>query len=122
MSEKDKILGTAEAWESEALGANEKTVRKADKSINDKIDDDLGLQMISIRLDKKLIDSFKLLGTFHGIGYQPLMRDALKRFADGEMKAIVCGLVESQRKDQAQKSTVNAGAAKNPAAKMKKAA
>ena len=35
--------------------------------------------------------------------YQPLMRDALRRFAEHEMKAIVSGLVESQRKQKAQK-------------------
>jgi hypothetical protein len=55
-----------------------------------------------IRLEKKLIESFKALGSFHGLGYQPLMRDALKRFADAEMRAIVMGLVDSQKKEQAQ--------------------
>ena len=100
MNEKGKILGTDEAWESEVLGADEKHVRKANPKMSEQIDEALGLQMISIRLEKKLIDSFKLLGTFHGLGYQPLMRDALKRFADAEMKAIVSGIVESQRKEQ----------------------
>lgn len=52
------------------------------------MDEDLGLQMISIRLSKELINSFKLLGHKYGMGYQPLMREALKRFADGELKII----------------------------------
>lgn len=103
MSNKDKILGTEEAWETEKLGADEKHVKVADKELTKQIEDALGMQMISIRLDKGLIDSFKMLGAFHGIGYQPLMRDAMKRFADGEMKAIVSGLVKSQKEAESQK-------------------
>ena len=106
MSNKGKIPGTDDAWESEVLGADEKHTRSADHDLTKQIDDSLGLQMISIRLDKGLIESFKMLGSFHGIGYQPLMRDALKRFAEHEMKAIVSGVVESQRKQQAQKQPV----------------
>lgn len=106
MSTKDKILGTDEAWESEILGADEKHARSVDDSVTKQIDESLGLQMISIRLDKELIESFKMLGSFHGIGYQPLMRDALKRFAECEMKSIVSGVVESQRKQQAQKQSL----------------
>ena len=102
MSEKVTILGTDEAWESEQLGADAKHARAADGNLTNQIDEALGLQMISIRLEKSLIDSFKVLGSFHGLGYQPLMRDALKRFAEHEMKAIVSGLVESQRKQQGQ--------------------
>lgn len=103
MSGKEKILGTDDAWESEQLGADKKHARPVALEDAMQIDEALGLQMISIRLDKSLIDSFKTLGMFHGVGYQPLMRDALKRFAEAEMKAIVSGLVESQRKQQVQK-------------------
>lgn len=105
MSTKEKILGTDEAWESGQLGADEKHARLVDTETAGQIDDALGLQMISIRLDKSLIESFKMLGSFHGVGYQPLMRDALKRFAEAEMKAIVSGLVESQTKQQSQKQS-----------------
>ena len=107
MSNKDKIPGTEEAWESEQLGADEKYAKAVDGKLTCQIDEALGLQMISIRLEKGLIESFKMLGEFHGIGYQPLMRDALKRFADGEMKAIVSGMVESQRKQQSTKHRSN---------------
>lgn len=116
MTEREKILGTTEAWESETLGADEKHVRVASQETSKQVDEALGLQLISIRLDKSLIESFKILGAFHNIGYQPLMRDALKRFADGEMKAIVSGLVESQRKPE------KPAAAKPPSPKAKKAA
>ncbi len=98
MSTKGKIPGTDEAWESGQLGEDERFAKAVDGQLACQIDDALGLQMISIRLEKGLIESYKMLGAFHGIGYQPLMRDALKRFAESEMKAIVSGMVESQRK------------------------
>lgn len=104
---KDKILGTEEAWETEELGADEKHVKVAPHELTKQIEDTLGMQAISIRLEKSLIESFKMLGSFHGVGYQPLMRDALKRFADAEMKAIVSGIVESQRKQQPQNQPPN---------------
>ncbi len=46
------------------------------------------MQMISIRLHKELIEDFKKIAEFRGIGYQPLMRDALQRFAAAEYKLI----------------------------------
>ena len=104
MSTKGKIPGTEEAWESGQLGEDEKYAKAVDGNLTCQIDESLELQMISIRLEKGLIESFKMLGAFHGIGYQPLMRDALKRFADAEMKAIVSGMVESQKKQHPKKS------------------
>jgi uncharacterized protein (DUF4415 family) len=118
MSTKDKVIGTDEAWESGQLGTDEKHAHPVDAETAKQIDDALGLQMISIRLDKGLIESFKMLGAFHGLGYQPLMRDALKRFADAEMKSIVSGFVESQTKQQTHKRT----SAKVTPPKIKKAA
>jgi len=120
MSEKTKILSTDGAWESGELGESEKSARVADSAIKNRVDDALGLQMISIRLEKKLIDSFKVLGDFHGVGYQPLMRDALKRFAESEMKAIVSGWVESQKKEASQPR--RATSTKPAAPRMKRAA
>ncbi len=93
-----KVAGTVEAWELRELGADAPHAKPVSADFAQKIDESLGLQMISIRLDKGLIDSFKAIGAFHGIGYQPLMRDALKRFAEHELRNIVQGVVESQRK------------------------
>jgi hypothetical protein len=61
------------------------------------IDEALGLQMISIRLEQDLIESFKLLGTKYDMGYQPLMREALKRFVEGEFKMIASEALEKQK-------------------------
>ena len=100
MSEIKKIKGTVDAWDSKELGYSLEHAKAADEGLAKQIDESLGLQMISIRLNKELIDAFKLLGRFHGIGYQPLMRDALQRFATAEMKAVVSGMVESQKQQR----------------------
>jgi predicted DNA binding CopG/RHH family protein len=73
-----------EKWENGELGRDEAYVQRAPKS--SQTDDALALQMISIRLPKDLIETFKMIGAVHSIGYQPLMRTALQRFADGELK------------------------------------
>ena len=53
--------------------------------------------MISIRLEKDLIEPCKLLGTKYDMGYQPLMREALKRFIDGGFKMIASEALEKQK-------------------------
>jgi len=84
---KEKIKGTSEAWESGELGRDERYVRVSDVKPGD-LDDALSLQMISIRLQKELLEDLKFLARYHGMGYQPLMKQALRRFADAEMKRI----------------------------------
>jgi predicted DNA binding CopG/RHH family protein len=66
------------------------------------IDDALGLQMISIRLQRSLLNNLKLIADHHGIGYQPLIRDLLNRFAKAEMKQILSELVEEHKARLAQ--------------------
>lgn len=99
MTVKNKTKGvenTQDAWESGKLGRDRKHAVAAEKELGDQIDDALGLQMISIRLDKELIDTFKLLGRKYQMGYQPLMREALKRFVDGELKMVALEVLEKQ--------------------------
>lgn len=91
------IESTEEAWEDRKLGSDEAYAKVSSQSA-DEVDDALGLKMISIRLSNDLIESFKLLGIRHGMGYQPLMREALKRFADGEFKMIAKEILEEQSK------------------------
>ena len=91
-----EMTNTPEAWESGELGQSLEHVRVAPSKLASEIDDALGLQMISIRLDKELIDMFKLLGGKYQMGYQPLMREALKRFVDGELKMVALEALEKQ--------------------------
>ena len=85
MATKANIAGTTEAWESGALGQSAEHVKKVPADTANKIDEALGLQAISIRLPKAVIETYKMLAGMHGVGYQPLMRDALWRLAQGEM-------------------------------------
>jgi uncharacterized protein (DUF4415 family) len=99
-SKKVKIENSAEAWENGDLGNDLKHAKVVDKKIGTQIDEALGLQMISIRLEQDLIESFKLLGTKYDMGYQPLMREALKRFVEGEFKLIASEALEKQRAEK----------------------
>ena len=49
----------------------------------------LGLQMVSMRLQPELVDNLKQIAAHHGIGYQPMIRDLLNRFAHSEIQQIL---------------------------------
>lgn len=67
-------------WENRELGASEEYVRKASSEREKALDESLGLQTISIRLQKSLIDNLKKLAEEDGIGYQPYVRQVLMRY------------------------------------------
>jgi hypothetical protein len=102
-----KILGTPQAWEERKLGAEEEFAAPAATSVelNAQIDDMLALRMISIRLPESLIEDFKNIATVRGgsMGYQTLMRQALKRFATSELKLIAREIAEQKRTEAATK-------------------
>lgn len=89
MSDEAKIPGTDEAWEEGKLGREEKHVKVAEDGLKARVDEALGLQLISIRLQKSLIDDFKYIAELNSIGYQTLMRQILQRFADGEKNRLL---------------------------------
>jgi predicted DNA binding CopG/RHH family protein len=84
----DKIESTIEAWDRRELGCDEAHVETVEIS-EEIINESLALQMISIRLQKTLIEDLKMIGQLNGIGYQPLIRQVLKRFADSEKKQLL---------------------------------
>lgn len=87
-----KTVGSPEAWEDGSLGQDEEFVRVA-KDVDDAaLNDAAGLQPISIRLQKSLIEDFKMIAEINGIGYQPLIRQVLKRFADSEKRRTLRAL------------------------------
>ena len=91
-----QISDTDEAWESGALGTDPEFAAVYEGNIQPQIDETMAMQPISIRLPKSLIEAFKLLGQVHGLGYQPLMRRALIRFAEAEMKLVVRDHIANQ--------------------------
>lgn len=96
------IPDTDEAWENGELGNDAEFARPLpdEDALKDiaQINESLGLQPISIRLEKSLVEDFKTIATINGLGYQTLMRQALKRFAACEMKRILGELAAETKK------------------------
>lgn len=66
-----------EAWEKGEFGASDSHTRKVSARREKAIDEGLGLLMISIRIQKEIIDELKHLAHATGIGYQPYIRQVL---------------------------------------------
>lgn len=99
MAKKASIPSTTEAWEERKLGADAAHAKRAPQEIQDAVDEAIGMQAISIRLPKSTIDTYKALAKMHGVGYQPLMRDAICRWAEGELKQMIIGAAEVKRQN-----------------------
>jgi predicted DNA binding CopG/RHH family protein len=91
-----QVKDTEEAWDSRALGADEQYVIVADDAHEAALEEALELQAISIRLPKDLIRNYKLIADFHGVGYQPLMRDILHRFVKPALKEILEAQIKAE--------------------------
>lgn len=89
MKRDDKTPVTDEAWDDGTLGTDANFAALVEATDEQAIDAAVQLQPISIRLQKSLIEDFKLIAQLNGIGYQPLMRQVLTRFADCEKKRIL---------------------------------
>jgi len=75
-----------DVWESRELGATESFVRKASAEHEKSLDEKLDLQIISIRLQKSLIDDLKDLAGEDGLGYQPYIRQVLTHHVRNEKR------------------------------------
>lgn len=89
MKEDAKFIADSEKWDKRELGASPDHVGVASDAEMQEAMDALGLQPISIRMQKGLIQDLKMIASSHGIGYQPLIRDILNRFVEGEKKALL---------------------------------
>ena len=85
---KARKAGSVEAWVSGKLGENAISARVVSQETTQAINDALGLQMISIRLPKSVIEDFKVIAQIEGVGYQSLMRASLIRLAVCEPKPL----------------------------------
>lgn len=75
-----------EEWDNRELGATESFVRKASPEHEKALDDKLDLQIISIRLQKNLIEDLKDLAGDDGLGYQPYIRQILTHHVRNEKR------------------------------------
>jgi hypothetical protein len=95
-----------EKWESGAYGRDEKHVGVVSADESAAVDDSIGLQLISIRLQKSLVRNLKLIAKHRGVSYQPLVRDLLNRFAASELKDIFHELEQAQRKMAGEENSI----------------
>lgn len=100
MTNAKKIESTDQAWEDGTLGASAEHVAHAPVEMEAAIDAALGLQAISIRLPRQLVDAYRLIAAHHGIGYQPLMRDILQRWVKEGLKEVLEH--QTQKADEAE--------------------
>jgi predicted DNA binding CopG/RHH family protein len=98
---KEKIAASDEAWDERDLGADEKFVSVASDELTQQVLESAGTHLISIRLQKSLIEDFKLIASLNGLGYQTLMKQILQRFVDCEKKQIFRELVSEKLGEKA---------------------
>jgi predicted DNA binding CopG/RHH family protein len=103
MSQKTELnaVESDDAWEKGDLGRSEKHARRSSEDREQSVDAALELQMISIRLHKELIEQLKFIATFHGVGYQPLIRDILGRWCRTEILNIASQMQQQLKAKEA---------------------
>lgn len=87
-AKENEIYENVDLWESGKLGSSEETAKKSNFSVSD-LQKSIQLQAISLRMQKDVLEDLKFIAKHHGIGYQPLIKQILKRFVDSEMKYIL---------------------------------
>lgn len=103
MSE-EKFAKESLDWDSGKLGTSHEYVKKASAEIEAEIDKSLNLQMISVRLPHSLIEDLKFIAKANSIGYQPLIRDVLIRFARGEKHRLMMEIIEQKKLEMEMKA------------------
>lgn len=88
MSKGKKIEGTVEAWENGLLGSDEHYAKLSDLDV-ETVRKAAGLKTISLRVQPDLLEELKQIAELHGLGYQPLIKQVLRRFVDAELKMLL---------------------------------
>lgn len=118
---KQTMPDTDEAWDERVLGHDENFVEVVSDEVETQIDECAGTQLISIRMQKSMIEDMKMIASLNnGIGYQTLMKQILQRVIDSEKKRIFAELVAEKMKAK-HKTAVEPEPAK-PASKQRRAA
>lgn len=110
---KIETFADIDAWDSRALGQDELHVERVDTSFESSLDNAINLQMISIRLQKSLIEDLKLIAKANGVGYQPLIRDVLTRFAHCEIKQIIKDTIKRREAEEKKRLEAEKESAQN---------
>ena len=119
MSSGDKFQTSAEAWE--AAQEFMRQQRRAGTEDEYALDESTDMQMISTRLQKKLIENLKVIAKHNGIGYQTLIRAVLTRFVVSEFKRMMNDVI-AQSGPASDKGQASAQLRTQQSGKAKKAA
>ncbi|MEZ5544256.1 MAG: hypothetical protein R3F10_03535 [Lysobacteraceae bacterium] len=87
MSDIDETI--TEQWESGALGQDAAHARRVSVELEDEVERVLAMKLVTIRLPVPMIEALKAIAHYHGIGYQPMVRDLLNRFITSEIPTIL---------------------------------
>lgn len=87
-------------WESGEYGRSDEHVQVAPEEESIQLDSDLAMKLVSIRLPIPLIEALKVIAEYHGIAYQPMVRDLLMRFARSEFQQIAAEMDSKMREAQ----------------------
>lgn len=80
LKEIEKFDKDTELWETRQLGASAEHAVPISDEEEKEIDEAMGLQLLSFRIQKSVIEQLKQLSKLEGIGYQPLMRQVLTKY------------------------------------------
>lgn len=97
-----------ELWESRKLGASAKHAKRTSKEHNKKLDDMLGLQLCTFRIQKPLIEQLRGLAKLEGMGYQTFMRQILTRYVGENEHKLHRSLTLDQVAEQGEQLLVKA--------------
>jgi predicted DNA binding CopG/RHH family protein len=79
MSE-EELNNESDAWDRGDLGRSVEYAKPSSKEFDAEIDEALGLQPITIRLQRPLIAELKAMAKENGLGYQPFVRLVLTQY------------------------------------------
>lgn len=99
----DELSSDHEKWDNRELGASEEHLAFVSDEEDKEIDESLGMQSISIRLNRGLIEQFKELAKLDSVGYQPLMRQVLADYAKQNEHRLVTLLTAGEATERADK-------------------
>ncbi|MDO5073157.1 MAG: CopG family antitoxin [Neisseria animaloris] len=87
MQNSNSTYDNTEKWENGELGCSEEYAKASNFTVED-LQKAIELQPISLRINKDLLEDLKQMAKIHGIGYQPLIKQILRRFVDGEKRRL----------------------------------
>lgn len=93
-----QIEASADDWGPNGKYGNDEAFVKPGKE-DDKSDERLGLEPISIRFPKDLVRDLKAIAQLNGMRYQPLIREVCKRFVEAEKKALRADAARRRREE-----------------------